>query len=101
MPDYTSILRRSIAALPDSSPEMRAAVYQRARAALARQLTAVEPPLSSREIEAQHQDLEEAVARLEAEYAPEEPPVAAEPQPFRDDPVYAHPPAEPRGMGVD
>src|SRR5687768_8332329 len=69
MPDYASILRRSISALPDSSPEMREAVYQRARAALARQLTAVDPPLSTRDIEAQHQELEDAVARLEADYA--------------------------------
>lgn len=72
MPDYTSILRRSISALPDASPEMREAVYQRARAALARQLTAVDPPLSSREIEMQHQELEDAVGRLEADYRPAE-----------------------------
>ncbi len=71
MPDYASILRRSISALPDPSPDMREAVYQRARAALARQLTAVDPPLSSREIEAQHQELEDAVVRLESEYAAE------------------------------
>jgi len=70
MPDYTSILRRSVSALPDSSPEMREAVYQRARAALARQLTAVDPPLSAREIERQHQELEDAVARIEADFAP-------------------------------
>ncbi len=50
---------------------MREAVYQRARAALARQLTAVDPPLSTREIERQHQELEDAVARLEAEYSAE------------------------------
>lgn len=72
MPDYTSILRRSISALPEPSPDMREAVYQRARAALARQLTAVDPPLSTREIEAQHQELEDAVSRLEADFAPEE-----------------------------
>ena len=71
MPDYASILRRSISGLADPSPEMREAVYQRARAALARQLTAVDPPLSTREIEAQHQELEDAVARLEAEFAPQ------------------------------
>ena len=70
MPDYTSILRRSISALPDAAPAMREAVYQRARAALARQLTAVDPPLSTREIEAQHQQLEDAVALIETEYAP-------------------------------
>ena len=51
---------------------MREAVYQRARAALARQLTAVDPPLSTREIETQHRELEDAVARLEADYAPQE-----------------------------
>jgi len=71
MPDYASILKRSISGLADPSPEMREAVYQRARAALARQLTAVDPPLSTREIEAQHQELEDAVARLEAEFAPQ------------------------------
>ena len=73
MPDYALILRRSISALPDPTPDMREAVYQRARAALARQLTAVDPPLSSREIEAQHQELEDAVVRLEAEFAPAQP----------------------------
>lgn len=73
MPDYASILKRSISALPDPTPDMREAVYQRARAALARQLTAVEPPLSTREIETQHQELEDAVVRLESEFAPAEP----------------------------
>ena len=81
MPDYASILRRSISGLADPSPEMREAVYQRARAALARQLTAVDPPLSTREIEAQHQELEDAVARLEAEFAPPAPVAAG----FGDD----------------
>src|SRR4051812_46846944 len=74
MPDYASILRRSVSALPDPSPEMREAVYQRARAALARQLTAVDPPLSTRDIETQHQELEDAVVRLESEFVPQEEP---------------------------
>lgn len=73
MPDYTSILRRSISALPDASPQLREAVYQRARAALARQLTAVDPPLSPHEIEAQQQQLEDAVSVIEAEHAPARP----------------------------
>jgi hypothetical protein len=92
MPDYASILRRSVSALPDSTPEMREAVYQRARAALARQLTAVDPPLSTREIETQHQELEDAVSRLEAEFAPaDEPaPVLSAPQP-RDEFLYSAP----------
>lgn len=79
MPDYTSILKRSVSTLPDQSPAMREAVYQRARAALARQLTAVEPPLSTREIEAQHQELENAVRQVEAGFATQKP--AAPPPP--------------------
>lgn len=96
MPDYASILRRSISGLADPSPEMREAVYQRARAALARQLTAVDPPLSTREIESQHQELEDAVARLEAEFAPPEPEPAASAfgsQAGKDD--FLYPAAEP------
>ena len=97
MPDYASILRRSISALPDPSSEMREAVYQRARAALARQLTAVDPPLSSREIETQHQELEDAVARLEAEFAPQRAPEPSLEAP-RDEFLFAPapPPSAPR-----
>jgi len=92
MPDYASILRRSVSALPDPSPEMREAVYQRARAALARQLTAVDPPLSTREIETQHQELEDAVERLESEFAqPEEPPPVFGGSPQRDEFLYSAP----------
>jgi hypothetical protein len=92
MPDYASILKRSVSALPDPSPEMREAVYQRARAALARQLTAVDPPLSTREIETQHQELEDAVERLESEFNH-----AQEPEPLfsgssqRDEFLYSAP----------
>lgn len=90
MPDYASILRRSISALPDPTSEMREAVYQRARAALARQLTAVDPPLSSREIETQHQELEDAVARLEAEFAP---PPASRFEPAKEEFDFTPPPS--------
>lgn len=64
---------------------MREAVYQRARAALARQLTAVDPPLSSREIEAQHQQLEHAIGTIEQDFAPapaEDPPPPPPPPPL-------------------
>jgi hypothetical protein len=99
MPDYASILRRSISALPDSSPEMREAVYQRARAALARQLTAVDPPLSTREIQTQHQELEDAVSQLEADYAPSEPAYENRTEPARDAEYFFTEP-EPAGPGV-
>jgi hypothetical protein len=97
MPDYASILRRSVSALPDPNADMRQAVYQRARAALARQLTAVDPPLSTREIETQHQELEDAVVRLEAEYSPvaEPAPTFNEPPPPRKDEFYYSSPQAP------
>jgi hypothetical protein len=91
MPDYASILKRSVPALPDPSPEMREAVYQRARAALARQLTAVDPPLSTREIETQHRELEDAVVRIEAEFAPQEEPPEGIETLSRDDFLYDAP----------
>ena len=94
MPDYASILKRSISGLTDPGPEMREAVYQRARAALARQLTAVEPPLSTREIEVQHQELEDAVARLEAEFAPPAPDDGFSP-PARTSFLFTPPPSGP------
>jgi hypothetical protein len=103
MPDYASILRRSISGLADPTPDMREAVYQRARAALARQLTAVDPPLSTREIESQHQELEDAVVRLESEFAPQEMavPVAAAadgPEAKQDFLFTPTPPPPPPGM---
>lgn len=91
MPDYTSILKRSVSTLPDQSPAMREAVYQRARAALARQLTAVEPPLSTREIESQHQELENAVRQVEAGFSTQKP--ATPPPPV---PAAASPAASPQ-----
>ncbi len=70
MPDYASILKRSIETLPEKTPDMRHAVYERARAALARQLTSVDPPLSPESIELQHQHLEDAISSVETDFSP-------------------------------
>ena len=69
MPDYASILRRSIETLPEKTQDMRLAVYERARAALARQLTSVDPPLGPESIELQHQHLEGAISAVEADFS--------------------------------
>ncbi|MGQ7794179.1 hypothetical protein ACUN0C_17365 [Faunimonas sp. B44] len=69
MPDYTSILRRSLAALPDQSPETRQAVYDRARSALARQLSNLDPPLAPEHEEAQRAQLEHSIEEVEADFA--------------------------------
>lgn len=72
MPDYKSILRRSIENVPDHTADMRRAIYERARATIARQLSSVNPPLSAESIETQHQLLEQSIAEIEAEYALED-----------------------------
>ncbi len=69
MPDYNSILRRSIEGVPDHTVDMRRAIYERARATIARQLAAVDPPIPAEQIELQHQKLEQAIGEIEAEYA--------------------------------
>jgi len=110
MPDYVAILRRSIASLPEDGPDMRQAVYERARSALARQLTSVEPPLPAEEIEGHHQSLEEAIETVEAEFVeagayeePDEEPQARQPvpppppeRPAPPPPAAARPAPEPK-----
>jgi hypothetical protein len=68
MADFYPILARAVAGLPDNSPEARRAIFDRARAALVAQLRGLDPPLSEAEIMRERLTLDEAVARIEAEY---------------------------------
>lgn len=76
MADFYPILARAVAGLPETSPEARRAIYDRARAALVAQLRGLDPPLSEAEIMRERLALDEAVARIEADYdeAPAPPP---------------------------
>lgn len=118
MADYYSILKKTIASLPESNGAARRSVYSRARNAIVSQLKAYEPPLTPSEITAEQLRLEEAIRKVEAEAAREAlglspspkseskvtppvetaAPVAAEPEP-EDEPEEqveeAAPPAEP------
>ncbi len=67
MAEYYPLLARAVAALPDSNPESRRSIYDRARAALVAQLRAVQPPIAEEDINHESQMLDEAIAQLEAE----------------------------------
>ncbi|WP_112663840.1 histidine kinase [Microvirga flavescens] len=74
MADYYPLIARAVEGLADRSPEMRRAVYERARTALLGQLRSLDPPLSEADIEAESVSLDDAIARIEASYAPPPPP---------------------------
>lgn len=67
MADYAPLLARAIAALPGNDPESRQAIYQRARAALERQLAAHDPPLDEAEQLRIRLALEDSIRATEAE----------------------------------
>lgn len=88
MADYYPLLARALEALPDRSPALRRAVYDRARNALIGQLRSLEPPLPETAIDLEREALDAAIAKLEAVYGspapapaptPSAPPTAAEP----------------------
>ena len=104
MADYYPLLSRALSALPDRSPALRKAVYDRARSALVAQLRSLDPPISEPDIDLERQALDLAIARLEAEHAA---PAATEvapspPSPFPPPrapdpaPIQAPVPAPPR-----
>ncbi|TPM43123.1 hypothetical protein FJ951_22680 [Mesorhizobium sp. B2-2-3] len=77
--DFVSALRDTINNFGDPTPELRAKVYDKARSTIAKKIAEREPPLSPSEAERQKRGLEDAISRLEREYAksvPETDPLA-------------------------
>lgn len=108
MADYYSILKKTIASLPESNGAARRSVYSRARNAIVNQLKAYEPPLSPSEITAEQLRLEEAIRKVEAEAARESlgltpAAVAATPATSPPPPVETpeNAPAEPAAVEVE
>lgn len=74
MADFVAVLRKTIDGLGDKpTSEMRARVYEKARAAIGAKLAAISPPPPAAIVERQKRSLEEAITQVESEYAPARP----------------------------
>ncbi|QAY94761.1 hypothetical protein CWB41_02570 [Methylovirgula ligni] len=94
MADYYPLLAKAVAGLPNSTPETRRAVYERARKALLGQLQSLQPPVPEADLRRESEALDAAVARIESELSGGAQPVQPQPQPQR--PVTAKPAVPPR-----
>jgi len=101
MADYYPLIARAVAGLDPHAPsESRRALYERARTALISQLRSVQPALSEADITRERLALEDAVRRVEAEFArrapvPEPRPDAAAAAPDEEPAPAAPPPKSP------
>ena len=84
MADFVAVLKKTIDGLGDTTPEMRERVYVKARSTVAAKLAAINPPPAEAVIERQKKSLEDAIALVEAGYAPAPAP-ADEPEQEADD----------------
>ena len=62
MADFVAVIRKAVDSLPNNTPENRAKVYDKARAAIRRQLEAINPPPSDEVIARQLDKLGAAIA---------------------------------------
>lgn len=69
MAEYYPLLAKAVGSLPNSTPESRRVVYERARKALIGQLRTLHPPVPDEDIERESVELDRAVERLETELA--------------------------------
>src|SRR5215212_8292061 len=83
MADYYPLISRALDGLSDKSPDMRRAVYDRARTALMAQLESLDPPLPFAEITRERLALDDAIDRIEAEHSLKEAVLAPPPSPSR------------------
>jgi len=82
MADYYPLIARAVEGLTEQTPSARHAVYERARTALVAQLRSLDPPLQEADIERERTSLDEAITRVEADYAP--PPAGFDPNAFAE-----------------
>lgn len=103
MADLSAVLRKTIDALPAATPQLRAKVYEKARAAVQRQIAQANPPLALEMADARQRALEDAIHATEAYYtgaaAPAGPGSRPAEQEMRPVPAAA-PPARPAAAPV-
>ena len=86
MADFIAVIRRAVDGLSNNTPEMRVRVYEKARAAVVRQLENMSPRPPEHMLQRQLDKLDAAIREVEAEHAEalpavDEVPVAAEEPP--------------------
>lgn len=69
MADFVAVLRKTIGALGDNTPEMRERVYDKARSTIEAKLAALDPQPPAAVIERQRKALDDAIAVVRADYA--------------------------------
>ena len=69
MADFVAVLRKTIGALGENTPEMREKVFDKARATIEMKLAAIEPPPPAAVVDRQRKALEDANAVVRADYA--------------------------------
>jgi hypothetical protein len=84
MADFIAVIRRAVDGLSNNTPEMRARVYEKARAAVVRQLENMSPRPPEHMLQRQLDKLDAAIREVEAEHAEALPAVDTEPAPFED-----------------
>ncbi|MCV0394635.1 MAG: hypothetical protein K5872_00345 [Rhizobiaceae bacterium] len=71
MADFEAVLKKTIGGLGANTPEMRKKVYDKARTTITAKLAAIDPPPPQAVVDRQNKALEDAIASVEASYAPE------------------------------
>ena len=74
MADFVAVLKKTLGGLGETTPEIRAGLYDKARATIAAKLAAIDPPPPVAVAERQKKMLEDAIAAVESEFAPPAPP---------------------------
>lgn len=74
MADFVAVLKKTIDGMGETTPQMRARVYDKARSTIAAKLAAITPPPPAAVADRQQRALEDAIATVENGYAKAAPP---------------------------